>query len=76
MKVVLVGAQGTIGKAVAAELAAKHEVIAVGRKSGKLQVDFSDFEGVRDLFKKTGKVDAIVSTAGSVHFGPLAKMTP
>jgi len=27
------------------------------------------------MYKKTGKVDAVVSTAGNVHFGPLAEMT-
>ena len=33
-------------------------------------------DSVRAMFQKTGKVDAIVSCAGHVHFGPLASMTP
>jgi NAD(P)-dependent dehydrogenase (short-subunit alcohol dehydrogenase family) len=28
------------------------------------------------MYKKVGKVDAVVATAGHVHFGPLAGMTP
>ena len=41
MKVVVIGASGTIGKAVAAALAPRHEVIAASRKSGE-QVDLAD----------------------------------
>ena len=32
MRIVLVGASGTIGQAVAKELAARHEIVAVGSK--------------------------------------------
>jgi NAD(P)-dependent dehydrogenase (short-subunit alcohol dehydrogenase family) len=31
---------------------------------------------VRALFKRIGKVDAVVVTAGKLHFGPLAEFTP
>lgn len=76
MKVVIVGANGTIGKAVTAQLAVRHEIIKVGRQSGDEHVDMTDLQNVQAFFKRIGKVDAIVSTAGSVHFGPLAEMTP
>lgn len=73
-KVLLVGASGTLGRAVHAELALRHQVLAASR-SGKLKVDITDSASIRRLFKKTGKVDAIVCTAGKVHFGALAEMT-
>jgi dTDP-4-dehydrorhamnose reductase len=73
-KVLLVGASGTLGRAVHAELALRHQVLAASR-SGPLKVDITDSASIRRLFKKTGKVDAIVCTAGKVHFGALAEMT-
>ncbi|MEG2962234.1 MAG: short chain dehydrogenase, partial [Janthinobacterium sp.] len=35
-----------------------------------------DIAQVRALFKRIGKVDAVVVTAGKLHFGPLAEFTP
>lgn len=74
MKIVLIGASGTIGQAVERELAERHEVIRVGRTSGDYQVDIRDAASIRQLFEKTGRFDALVSATGSVHFGALAEM--
>ena len=76
MKILVIGATGTVGKAVVAQLSARHEVIQVGKTSGQYQVDMTDIESVRNLFAKVGKVDAIVATSGKLHFGPLQEMTP
>lgn len=76
MKIILIGASGTLGKAVSAELSPRHEIVAVGRKSGDLQADMRDINSVRALLEKVGNVDAIVCTAGSVHFGLWAELTP
>ena len=74
-KILLIGASGTIGQAVLANLGARHDVITVGRSSGTHRADFSQPGAVAKLFEAMGKVDAIVSTAGNLHFGPLAEMT-
>lgn len=74
-KILLIGASGTIGQAVLANLGARHDVITVGRSSGTHRADFSQLGAVAKLFEAVGKVDAIVSTAGNLHFGPLAEMT-
>ncbi|RQO79283.1 short chain dehydrogenase [Acidovorax sp. FJL06] len=74
-KVLLIGASGTIGQAVHANLGARHDVITVGRSSGTHQADLARPASLAALFAAVGKVDAIVSTAGNVHFGPLAEMT-
>lgn len=58
-----------------ANLGARHDVITVGRSSGTHRADFSQPGAVAKLFEAVGKVDAIVSTAGNLHFGPLAEMT-
>lgn len=75
MKIILIGASGDIGKAAHAELSPRHEVISVGRNSGDIQADLSDRKSIALMYKKTGRVDAVVSTAGNVHFGPLAEFT-
>ena len=74
MKIILVGASGTIGQAVERELAERHEVIRVGRSSGDYQVDIRDVASIRQLFQAIGTFDALVAATGSVHFGALAQM--
>jgi NAD(P)-dependent dehydrogenase (short-subunit alcohol dehydrogenase family) len=76
MKILVVGASGTMGKAVVDELKQRHEVITASRSSGDHKVDLTDLQSIRTLFEQVGKVDAVVSTAGRVHFGPLLEMTP
>ncbi len=76
MKILVVGASGTIGKAIVQELSPRHEVIPVGKHSGQYQVDLTQPESIRHLFEQTGMVDAIVSATGSLHFGAIATTTP
>lgn len=75
MKIIIIGASGTVGRAVAQELSQRHEVIHVGRTQGDYQVDITSQQSVESLFEKTGRVDAIVSATGNLFFGPLATMT-
>lgn len=75
MKIAVIGATGTIGKAVVKELSARHEPISIGKTRGQYHVDITSSESIRALFTELGKVDAIVSTTGNLHFGPLAEMT-
>ncbi|MEM5383554.1 short chain dehydrogenase [Paraburkholderia phymatum] len=74
-KVVVIGATGTLGQAVAAALKARHEVIEVGATRGAHQVDGTDPASIERLFQKIGNVDAVVTATGKVHFGPLTEMT-
>lgn len=76
MKILLVGASGTLGQAVARQLGQHHQILAAGRHSGELRVDLTDDASVADLFARSGPVDAVISTTGAVHFGPLQAMTP
>lgn len=75
MKIVVVGATGTIGKAVVGALQDRHEIVKVGKRGGDLKVDIADTESIRALFQKIGKFDALVSTVGKVHFGDFETMT-
>jgi NAD(P)-dependent dehydrogenase (short-subunit alcohol dehydrogenase family) len=75
MRIVVVGATGTIGKPVTAALQGLHEIVKVGNKGGDHQVDIKDSGSIRRLFEKTGRFDALVSCVGKVHFGDFAKLT-
>ena len=75
MKIMIVGASGDIGKIVCAELASRHEIIKVGRTSGDFHADIGDRASIEALYRQVGKVDAVVSTVGNVHFSPLAEYT-
>ena len=75
MKVIVIGAEGDIGRAACAELSSRHDIIKVGRSSGDIRADIADRASIEAMFRTTGKVDAVVSAAGSVHFGPLTEFT-
>ena len=75
MKIVLIGAAGTLGSAVDKALKTRHEIVRVGRNRGDFQVDIADPASIEQLFTKIGEFDAVVSTTGDVHFGPFAEIT-
>ena len=75
MKILVIGATGTIGKAVAACLSNQHEVIAAGYRDGDVTVDLGNTNSIKAMFEKTGSVDAIISTAGLANFGPLSEQS-
>lgn len=75
MRIVIVGATGTVGKTAVEELSGRHEIIAVGRTSGDVQVDIEDLDSIRAMYREVGKVDAVVSAVGHVHFGPVHEMS-
>jgi NAD(P)-dependent dehydrogenase (short-subunit alcohol dehydrogenase family) len=75
MRVLVVGASGTIGKAVVAELRERHEIVSAGRESGDVRVDITDKASIRAAFEAAGTIEAVVSAAGKVKFAPFAEMT-
>jgi len=75
MKIILVGASGDIGRAAYAALSKRHDVITVCRHSGDIRADICDRASIEAMYQNIGKVDAVVSTAGSVHFRPLTEFT-
>ena len=75
MKIILVGASGTIGRAIDNELKERHEIIRVGHSSGDLRVNITDPASIRSMFEQAGPFDALISAVGKVHFGALAEMS-
>lgn len=74
MKILAIGANGVIGKAVVNHLQQDHEVIAVGHSQGDFTVDIESKKSIQDLYEKIGNVDAIISMAGNGEMGSLEEM--
>jgi NAD(P)-dependent dehydrogenase (short-subunit alcohol dehydrogenase family) len=74
MKLMLIGATGTIGSAVAAALSQRHEVVAVSRHTEPLRVDISSPASIRALFEAVGPLDGVISASGAARFKPLAQL--
>jgi NAD(P)-dependent dehydrogenase (short-subunit alcohol dehydrogenase family) len=75
MKIVVIGATGTIGaKVVEALSAKKHEVIRASR-NGDTKANLDDPATIQALFETVKDVDALVSCAGNAAFKPFSQLT-
>jgi NAD(P)-dependent dehydrogenase (short-subunit alcohol dehydrogenase family) len=75
VRIIVVGATGTIGREVVKALAAnRHEVVGASR-TGKVKVDLQDTDSIDGLFTGSKTVDAVVSCAGDAAFKPLTELT-
>jgi NAD(P)-dependent dehydrogenase (short-subunit alcohol dehydrogenase family) len=75
MKVVIIGASGTIGRAVVEQLSPRHKIVKVGRKSGDVNVDITSVESITNMYEAISPFDALVATTGNVHFGDFNQMS-
>jgi NAD(P)-dependent dehydrogenase (short-subunit alcohol dehydrogenase family) len=75
MKIIVLGGKGTIGSAVVKELSPRHEILIAGRHEGDLICDMTSEESIRNLFIQVGNFDALVVTAGNLHFEDFSLMT-
>ena len=72
-KIIIIGASGTIGGAVADLLERTHQVVRVGHRQGDYRVDLSSKASIENLFERIGKIDGVVSAAGLSRFGKLGE---
>lgn len=70
MKIIIVGATGTMGKHLVSVLENEHEVIKVSSEGGDIQADFTSTESIEKMFQEAGPFDALISTAGPTYVGP------
>jgi NAD(P)-dependent dehydrogenase (short-subunit alcohol dehydrogenase family) len=75
MRILVVGASGTIGRAIAEVLGARHDVLQASQSKSTLHVDMASPHSIRQLYATVGKVDAVISAAGAARFKPLAQLT-
>lgn len=76
MKIIMVGASGTIGQAVAKELGQHHEIIRAGRNGTDVMVDITSVDSIKNMYEQVGKVDAVISATGGAHFASITELTP
>jgi NAD(P)-dependent dehydrogenase (short-subunit alcohol dehydrogenase family) len=74
MRILLIGATGTIGRAVAAVLHGRHELVLASRQKSNEKVDIGNPDSIRALYQRVGRVDAVISAAGLAAFKPLASL--
>ncbi|MCG8914330.1 short chain dehydrogenase [Actinokineospora sp. PR83] len=74
MRVVVIGASGTIGAAVVEALGARHEVVRASRGSD-VPVDIGDPASLDRMFDVVGEVDAVVCAAAHARLAALGEMT-
>ncbi|MCS0636744.1 short chain dehydrogenase [Streptomyces sp. LP05-1] len=76
MRILLIGAGGTLGTAVRTALTARgHQVVTVGRTSGDLRHDLTEPEQIAAMYAAAGELDAVVGAAGDTPFKPLPELT-
>ncbi|HLW91169.1 MAG TPA: short chain dehydrogenase [Roseiarcus sp.] len=73
-RILLIGASGTLGVAVAAELGQRHDIVSAGSKSGDIRLDIADPASIEAALAKAGPLDAVACAAGAVNFAPLSSI--
>lgn len=75
MKIIIVGASGTMGKHLTAAFKKEHEVIAVATEGCDVKVNITSPDSIENMYKEVGAFDALISTAGPTYVGPWKKLT-
>ena len=75
MKILVIGGTGTIGKKIVEHFSKNNEVLVAGRRSKEYKVDIGDTKSIKSLFKKTGKLDAIICAAGEAKWAPFKELS-
>jgi NAD(P)-dependent dehydrogenase (short-subunit alcohol dehydrogenase family) len=79
MKIVIIGASGTIGSAVVSAFQAEHDVIKVGLTSGDYQINIADPSSIQhclqEIKKDHGMIDALICATGKVVFNDFELLT-
>ncbi|NML34616.1 short chain dehydrogenase [Paraburkholderia antibiotica] len=74
MRILVVGATGLLGSEVVKLLTPEHEIVTASRRGSALHVDLSDKRSIEAMYAQAGTLDAVVCTAGSAKFAPLASL--
>jgi NAD(P)-dependent dehydrogenase (short-subunit alcohol dehydrogenase family) len=75
MRILVIGASGTIGKRLTPVLAQQHEIITAGRNSGEVRVDISSEQSIKELFEQVKNIDACICIAASGPLDDFATLT-
>ena len=75
MKILLIGATGTIGSAVFNDLKNDHQVFPASRNSNTLPLDITDRNSLMKAFQSLPKLDAVVNISGHALWKSFGELT-
>ncbi|WP_391090139.1 short chain dehydrogenase [Vibrio sp. NH-UV-68] len=75
MKVLVIGASGTIGSKVVEALGDTHDVVKAGKGSGDVQIDITNPDSIRSALDSIGQLDAIICATGDVAFNAFTSLS-
>ena len=75
MKILLIGASGTIGKRIYDRFAKNHEVVQASRNGGDIAVDITDAASMQKMYESVKNIDAVICAAGPAKFGAFNELT-
>jgi dTDP-4-dehydrorhamnose reductase len=70
MKMIIVGASGTMGTYLSKAFEKEHEVVRADRSGTYVQVDITSPAAIGNMYMKVGPFDALICTAGPTYVGP------
>lgn len=75
MKIIIVGATGTMGQYLTSAFEKEHQIIKVSTNDGNIPTDITSPESIEKMYKQVGTFDALICTAGPTFVGPWKKLT-
>ncbi|MGN6164635.1 MAG: short chain dehydrogenase [Flavisolibacter sp.] len=70
MKIVVVGASGTMGTYLSKAFEKDNEIIRVDRSSADVRVDITSPQSIENMYQQIGAFDALICAAGPTYVGP------
>jgi NAD(P)-dependent dehydrogenase (short-subunit alcohol dehydrogenase family) len=70
MKMIIIGASGTMGTYLSKAFEKELEVVRADRSGTDVQVDITSPAAIENMYKKVGAFDALICTAGPTYVGP------
>jgi NAD(P)-dependent dehydrogenase (short-subunit alcohol dehydrogenase family) len=68
MRVLIVGASGTIGAYLSERFCQAHEILPASRNSEEYKLDIEDTESIEGLFQKVNNINAVICCAGEARW--------
>ena len=75
MKIILIGAGGTIGRHIYETLSKKHEVVRASRQGNDISVDITSAQSIEEMYKSVPNLDAVICAAGPAKFGAFSDLS-
>lgn len=75
MRIIVVGATGTIGSEIVKAVKDEHEIVEVSRSKAEINMDLVDKRSIEKMYDEVGDFDAVLCAAGVAKFGELENLT-